>query len=203
MEKELVKEIDGIKIYQVDGEYVRDHLNLEFTNFGQHYRFPFIPSHEIWLDKEYGRGEREPFIAHALKERELMSQGIEYPKAYDEACKEENKYRDREDGDVRIRKLRDCGDVKVYLVDGKRVRGRYTKDFVQGGHCFVYHFIPRNEIWIDDDIKPEERSAVILHELTERNLMGRRRIGYERAHRKASLKEKIFRKKEPSFKVCH
>jgi hypothetical protein len=27
----------------VDGTYIRGHMDEEFTNFGQHYRYPYIP----------------------------------------------------------------------------------------------------------------------------------------------------------------
>jgi hypothetical protein len=41
-----------IDIWIVDGAYIRGHIDEEFTNFGQHYRYPYIPLHEFWLDRE-------------------------------------------------------------------------------------------------------------------------------------------------------
>ena len=38
----------AISIWIVDGIYVRDHIDEEFSNYGQHYNFKFIP-------KEIGR----------------------------------------------------------------------------------------------------------------------------------------------------
>lgn len=31
------------QVWIVDGSYIRGHIDEEFTNFGQHYRFPYIP----------------------------------------------------------------------------------------------------------------------------------------------------------------
>ena len=47
-------ELDGqtIQVWVVDGEYIRTYVDEEFTNFGQHYRFPYIPENEFWLDRE-------------------------------------------------------------------------------------------------------------------------------------------------------
>ena len=35
------------QIWIVDGSYVRGHIDEEFTNFGQHYRYPYIPVNEL------------------------------------------------------------------------------------------------------------------------------------------------------------
>jgi hypothetical protein len=29
-------------------------MDEEFTNFGQHYRYPYIPKNELWIDQEAG-----------------------------------------------------------------------------------------------------------------------------------------------------
>jgi hypothetical protein len=63
------------------------------------------------------------------------------------------------------------GLVSVWLVNGELVRDKYFVDFNQGGHHFVYHFIPKYEIWIDDTSDPKELKFILLHELYERNLM--------------------------------
>ncbi|MEI8243574.1 MAG: hypothetical protein WCI17_09935 [bacterium] len=40
-----------IVVWIVDGSYIRGHIDEEFTNFGQHLRFPYIPDNE---EKERG-----------------------------------------------------------------------------------------------------------------------------------------------------
>jgi hypothetical protein len=57
----------------------------EFTNFGQHYRFRFIPTHEFWIDHEHGLGEQRIFIDHLLVEHRLMAGGMPYDQALGKA----------------------------------------------------------------------------------------------------------------------
>jgi hypothetical protein len=47
-----MEERGDFKIWIVDGSYIRGHIDEEFTNFGQHFRFPYIPEDELWLDRE-------------------------------------------------------------------------------------------------------------------------------------------------------
>ena len=61
--------------------------------------------------------------------------------------------------------------IKVWIVNGELVRDLFFVDFTEGGHGYVYPFIPHDEIWIDDDVNPRERKVILLHELHERNLM--------------------------------
>ncbi len=57
-----VGERGKIFIWIVDGTYVRTHLDEEFTNFGQHYRFKCIPKDEFWLDKEVQRDVMDDIV---------------------------------------------------------------------------------------------------------------------------------------------
>ena len=41
----------SITIWIVDGTYVRTHMDEEFTNYGQHFAFRFIPENEFWIDR--------------------------------------------------------------------------------------------------------------------------------------------------------
>jgi hypothetical protein len=34
---------EGLIVRVVDGAYIRGHIDEEFTNFGQHYRYKYIP----------------------------------------------------------------------------------------------------------------------------------------------------------------
>ena len=36
-----------LQIWVVDGGYIRGHIDEEFTNYGQHYRFTYIPTNEL------------------------------------------------------------------------------------------------------------------------------------------------------------
>lgn len=126
-----------ITIWVVDGTFVRTHIDEEFTNYAQHYAFPFVPEHEFWLDKEAEEDEQQFFIDHLLVEYRLMKKGVPYDDALEAADKKERLERER-DGDVRkVTTRRGLADptkvhlqlwkklesgVSVWIVDGRLVR---------------------------------------------------------------------------------
>jgi len=61
--------------------------------------------------------------------------------------------------------------VKIWVVDGYRVRRDIYPDFGFSGNDKAYHFIPEKEIWIDGAISCEEIEYSIAQELNERELM--------------------------------
>ena len=83
--------------------------------------------------------------------------------------------------------------IKVWIISGEAVRALFFLDFTEGGHGYVYSFIPKKEVWIDDDIEPDEIKFVLLHELHERNLMSKG-MKYDPAHKKSSEIEYYCRK---------
>ena len=193
-----------LQVWIVDGSYVRGHVDEEFTNFGQHYRYPYVPLHELWIDQEAHDDERRFFIEHLLVEHRLMAKGVRYEEALVEADRAERKER-RRAGDVRRlthngHKLPDGKDVherlwktlesglSVWIVSGRLVRSVFDIDFTAGGHDCVYEFVPQNEVWIDDDIQEQERGYVLLHELHERNRMAQG-LPYSKAHAESSRLE--------------
>jgi len=188
----------------VDGSYIRGHIDEEFTNFGQHYRFPYIPETELWLDQEAQHDERRFFIEHLLVEHRLMKQGMSYADAIVQADRCERKER-RRAGDIRTatrsgQALPNGADmheqmwkrlengVTVWIVNGRAVRSTFDIDFTEGGHDKVYEFVPEGEVWIDDAIIPNERGYVLLHELHERNRMAGG-WPYSKAHAESSSRE--------------
>ncbi|MGD0726477.1 MAG: hypothetical protein ABSB63_13045 [Spirochaetia bacterium] len=197
----MVEERGNFRIWTVDGSYVRGHIDEEFTNFGQHFRFPYIPEDELWLDQEAEHDERQFFIDHLLVEHRLMKAGRPYGEAIVEADRQERKER-RRAGDVRKatgsgaflpagksmheklwKRLENA--VTVWIVNGRLVRSTFDIDFTEGGHDKVYEFVPGEEVWIDDAIVEQERGYILLHELHERNRMS---TGwpYNRAHAESS-----------------
>lgn len=186
-----------IEIWLVDGSLVRRDLDEEFTNFGQHFRFKCIPEYEFWIDKEAVANERRFFIDHLLTEWRLMKAGLSFEEASNAADAEEQTERNKA-GDFkkifsekdftkfhRERLKKTKGGVEIWLVDGRLVRSVLEIGFVQGGHYCVYNFVPKNEVWIDNDVLVKERPFVILHELYERGLM-KKGLTYSQAHRQAS-----------------
>ncbi len=203
MKKPYIRKIDRIgllTVWVVDGRYVRKNIDEEFTNFGQHYRFRFIPSREFWIDQEHGVGEQQFFIDHLLVEHRLMAGGMTYDKALEKADRVERGERLKSELVREVLRLpkkgivenihksllkKYSGTIQVWVVKGELVRSLYFLDFTEGGHDRVYHFVPKKEVWLDDDLGPGERRFVLLHELHERYLMT---LGwpYFRAHRSAS-----------------
>ena len=197
----VIEQRGDLKVWVVDGAYVRGHIDEEFTNYGQHYRFNYIPKGELWLDREAAQDETQFFIDHLLAEHRLMAKGAPYEKAIVEADRIERKER-RSAGDFRLLRKRGHAlpdaervhkrlwkqlenGVGVWIVSGRLVRSVFDVDFTEGGHDYVYEFVPENEVWIDDDIEEEERGYVLVHELHERYLMAKGQP-YSKAHADSS-----------------
>jgi len=195
---------DGLIVWAVDGAYIRTHLDEEFTNFGQHYRYSYIPENEFWIDLGTKSDEWKFFTDHLLVEHRLMAKGMSYGKALVAADKEERKERRRsrdlsrltnhlqklpEGKDVHVRLWKQLkSGISVWIVNGRLVRSIFDIDFTAGGHDYVYEFVPENEVWIDDDIEEAERGYVLLHELHERNRMSAG-WNYDKAHAESSRLE--------------
>jgi hypothetical protein len=183
-------------------------VDEEFSNFGHHYSFTKIPKNEIWIDQETHPDEQRFFIGHAVVERRLLRTGMDYEKARRLANRAERTMRVA-DGDLKKlthgKGLPDAklvrrelwkalpNGVQVWFVLGRLVRSMYDIDFTEGGHEHVYEYIPRGEVWIDDDIHENERGFVLFHELHERGLM-REGMDYDTAHDESSRLELHLRK---------
>jgi hypothetical protein len=61
--------------------------------------------------------------------------------------------------------------IGIWIVDGYMVRKNVYPDFGFSGNDLSYHFIPKNEIWIDGQVSCEETEYSIANELKERELM--------------------------------
>jgi hypothetical protein len=186
-----ISEVSIFKVWIVDGSYIRRNMDEEFTNYGQHYRFNFIPKNEFWIDKERTPGEEKYYIDSMIVMHRLMSEGISKKKAVQIADKIEHRERAKSELmkreitfkknkqklidsiHIKLLKIYSNEKIKVWIINGEAVRDLFFLDFVEGGHGYVYSFIPKNEVWIDDDIEPREIKFVLLHELHERNLMAK------------------------------
>lgn len=204
------KNINGFAVWIVDGTYIRRNIDEEFTNFGQHYKFDFIPKNELWIDKENGKiSEKKYYINTMITINKLMARGMKRAKAIKIADKNEKLERRKElyykrkitfndSYDKKIKRIhlgilkKYSNNLRVWVVDGDLVRDCFFIDFTEGGHEVVYKFVPKNEIWIDNDLSPKERKFVLLHEVHERNRMldG---LKYNAAHHESSLIEFDYR----------
>jgi len=195
-------DVDVFSVWIVDGEYIRTEIDEEFTNYGQHYRFLFIPENEFWIDRESTPGEEGYYIDSMLVMNRLLAKGVSHDEAVRRADVVER--RERMKGIVLARgigvlprkellpnihkkmiKKYSNEKVKVWIVDGELVRDLFFLDFTEGGHDKVYGFVPKGEVWLDDDVRLDERKFVLLHELHERNLMSKG-MCYNDAHRDSS-----------------
>ena len=201
----LIRIENGVKIYLVDGELVRDKFDIEFTMSGHHWRYQFIPINEIWIDNKLDKDDIESSIEHEVKERSLMkNKKMNFSDAYTDASKSEKIFRSKnkmdddnlsKDKNIRLKLIRIEGGVKIYLVDGELVRDKICIDYTMGGHHYRYPFIPENEVWIDNEMDRDDIEATIKHEMHERTLMKGKNMGYDKAHSRSSNIEKNYRKK--------
>ena len=89
--------------------------------------------------------------------------------------------------------------VRIFLVDGDYIRTFIDIEFIQGGHHHarpdLKKFIPDCEIYIEKNLNQHDRDGVIVHEVTEYELMKFRKMSYSKAHEIANKKEKAYRTK--------
>ncbi len=78
--------------------------------------------------------------------------------------------------------------VSIYQVNGFYIRNQVDINFTEGGHDYLYEWIPKGEIWLDN-VNKIEHSFIALHELAERRLMSGG-MDYDEAHEKANISEK-------------
>lgn len=212
MKKPYIKrfgKVSNFNVWIVDGKYIRDNIDVDFVNYGQHYRYRFIPKDEFWIDRERYPGESHFYIKPLINEYRMMKKGISYRKASTKSENIEKRERKKALTKKEIKKLRKIRTdmdlvhkqllkeysrkVKVWIVDGEFVRDLISVDFEKGGHDKCYSFIPKNEVWIDDDVELNEVKFILIHELHERKLMSRG-MEYLPAHRDANKVEKFCRK---------
>mgnify|MGYP001636589405 CR=1 FL=1 len=77
----MIVTVSKFRVWLVDGRFIRTRIDEEFTNFGQHFRFRFIPRNEFWIDHLHAPGEEHFYIDHLLVENRLMAGGADYDRA--------------------------------------------------------------------------------------------------------------------------
>jgi hypothetical protein len=83
----LLGRAEDLSIYLVDGEKVRDDIDVDFVNGGNEAVYPaYVPSGEIWIDDAQHPIDRTATALHELVERDLMlHHGMSYEAAHDAA----------------------------------------------------------------------------------------------------------------------
>lgn len=189
-----------VAVWVVDGVYIRSNIDIEFDNYGQWWDFDYIPRNEAWLDRETQLDEWPFFLTRMEVERRLLKQHVREQTVWSRARAAERAFR-RDAGDlqqlaggrgrdprkvhIRLWKRLRSG-LRVWIVNGRLVRSGFDLDFTAGGHDLVYRrYVPRREVWIDDDVAEGERPYILIHELRERALMAKGRT-YFAAHTSAN-----------------
>lgn len=192
------------KIVYIDSEKFRKKslLSIEFCIVAVHKDFPKqIKKNEIWIDDSVKPDE----IPKILRGVSIRLSGIDSGSeaSYEKGIDAERKERNRDKEKLKKKKhmtIRDYdGVINVYLVNGKGVRDNYKTDFSQGGHGYVYGWIPKNEIWIEEEEK-EEMAPILAHEYIEMVLMKESGWKYTKAHQMASDIEQHLRRKNLTMK---
>ncbi len=194
--KKLIEKYGDLEVWEVDGEKIREKLDIEFPNFAMWPDFDYIPKNELWLDVEKDPDERQFFIDHLLAQWIVLKSGKPNSEAVKKAYRVERSERAKS-GDKKIifdtkgkphpskvhKKLLGKTDdgLTVWLINGRLVRSAFFIDFMDGGHHLVYPWVPEKEVWLDDDLVPAEYPYVLLHELHERMLMAKD-WSYNKAH---------------------
>lgn len=187
----LIKDLGAVQIWEIDGAKLRAEKDIEFSNFGMYPDFDYIPQNELWLDHECHPDEQKFFIDHMFSQWKALKHGYTNDQAIEKAYKVEKAERKKagDNGDVHVKKYGETSDgLTIWIVNGRLVRSKYFIDFVEGGHFYVYPWVPKDEVWLDDDLMPQEFPFVLLHELNERNLMSQGWI-YDKAHENSSAIE--------------
>lgn len=95
--KQLIIKEGTLKIFLVDGSFIRQQIDPSFC-FGGHYQvYKYIPKNELWLDDCVDIKEIPYILVHELKELDLMKFGMSYCNAHDYANAAEKEAR-RNDG---------------------------------------------------------------------------------------------------------
>ncbi len=89
-----LKDYKKFKVFSVDGEKIRDNLDMDFVMGGNGSRYLYIPMNEIWIEGVYVKTPELKFILlHEYTELKLMEKGYNYCKAHDTASAKELRIR--------------------------------------------------------------------------------------------------------------
>lgn len=199
--KKLIEEYGKYKIYSVNGEKVRD-LTKGDEEFGLSSSYPYfpdlIPKNEIWIEEDVKPDETSILIHVELYKLRLIDGGMEKWEAYHKAEKMDKKLREditktisdkKSKKDIYVKEYCKIGDITVWLVDAELVRDWFKVDYMEGGHFYVYKWIPKDEIWIENGLINSEIPYILIHEYVERTLMKEEKMKYDDAHNIAAKVE--------------
>ncbi|HVX11017.1 MAG TPA: hypothetical protein VHC22_07550 [Pirellulales bacterium] len=216
--KKLISSHHDYQLYSVDATALRTSAegNEEFGNFATHDEFPhLIGPKEIWVADKLLEREGLFYQVNALARLGREGRGQTKDSAYEAGLKLEQllreeltgiKYRDGEPHRrvpeaIYVERYVEIPDevqrIHVWRIDGHLARCYYKTDYTEGGHGYVYPWVPKNQIWIEKDIHLSELPFITAHEYTELRLMRDRGFGYDKAHEICSKVEFDLRWRQP------
>ncbi len=194
-------EHEGKKIVYVDSEKFRSSSlkNIEFCTIAIHDDFPkYIKKNEIWIDHNIKEKEIPKLLKGISSRLNFLKNKNNPDAAYKKGLEKEKEIRKKNPEKINPKKycvLNDSkGKISVFTVSGEAIRDRFKTDFSQGGHGYVYNWIPKLEIWLEREEK-DEYPFILAHEYVEMILMRDRKMTYDEAHDIASKIENELRKK--------
>jgi hypothetical protein len=204
--KKLIDQYGKYKVYLVNGDAVRSSSPAaeEFGESDIHAHLPdIIPQNEIWIEDDVSKDERQVLIASSLYILKAIENGVSWDKAYEKATQKEKDYRESRrqsqknplgtdkpaKKSIYVKLYGKIDNMKVWLVDGEKVRDCFRVQWMEGGHGYVYSWIPNNEIWLENGLHEKELPLILLHEFVERTLMKCKNMCYDKAHEIAAKAE--------------
>jgi hypothetical protein len=203
VDRRVVMSQQGFDICTVDSFEVRDltRADEEFTNFAIHEDFPdLIPEREIWIDRRLFREEAVYYLANALVRLKVRRDGALEIAAYRAGLKMERQLRERLGGEryrngrphrrvprrvyhsLYARIADPLAKIAVWFVQGNLVRSLYRTEYTEGGHGYVYRWVPKDQIWVEHDLDLPEIPFLVAHEYVELRLMRDHGLEYDPAH---------------------
>lgn len=196
-----------MKIFYVDGFQIRNTLDSDFgliDQFSDQIADPYpkfyIPKGEVWIDQPFHKEtdfllQVENFYTDPAN-FETIKHAKSQSKLFDEKRNFLKKLCSPPPVPDYIQKKETRDGLSVVYVDGSIIRKFIDPEFSFGGHDLVYSYIPKSEVWIDSLMDIREFPYVILHEITERQLMEKDGKSYDIAHEMATVAERETRIKD-------
>ena len=210
LNKRFVQSVEGYDVYTVDAFAIRNAAqpDEEFDNVAIHDDFPdIIARGTIWTAQATWDKEGRFFTANAVTELKAVDSGKSKSDAYDAGIAAEQRLRKKETGityrdgrphrkvpdEIYVSRYCNLSDEKekthVWIVEGHLVRCYYKTDYTEGGHGYVYPWIPHGQIWIERSIEKAEIPYILAHEYIESRLMRDEGLKYDEAHEQCSEME--------------
>jgi 2'-5' RNA ligase len=85
--------VDGIDVFAVDGDYLRDNVYTDFAVGGNGQRYEFVPDDTVWVEATLAPHDMAATVVHEIIEMGLMRNGWSYENAHTYATEVETRFR--------------------------------------------------------------------------------------------------------------